>query len=52
MEKEVKYVWELPLTIYSVLQVNEVGVVPLGVSNKFSINEKNMWYTKRHVTHD
>ena len=52
MDKEVKYVWTLPLKIYSVRQVNEVGVVPLGVANKFSINEKRMRYTKRHITHD
>ena len=40
MGKEVKYSWYLPLTINLVHHIINAGVVPLGVEEKFSVNEK------------
>ena len=42
MDKEVKNGWLLPLTIDSVRHVKYASVVPLGVANKWSINEKGV----------
>ena len=43
--------WALPLIIESIFHIKYAGVVPLGVSEKLSINEKVERYTKRRVTH-
>ena len=52
MSKEIDHGWALPLTIESLQDVKNAGVVPLGVSEQFSINEKGERYFKRRVTHD
>ena len=44
--------WALPLTIDSIRHIKDVGVVPLGVAKKFSINKKEEHYTKILITHD
>ena len=49
--KKVEHGWSLLLTIDSVHHINNVVVVPLGVAEHFSINEKGGCYIKRHVTH-
>ena len=36
--KEVDHGWDLPLTIDSVCNINNLGFVLLGVAEKFSIN--------------
>ena len=38
--KEVEHIWALPLTIESIRRIKNAGVVPLGVSEQLSINEK------------
>ena len=42
----------MPLTIESLQSINNTGVVPLGVAEKFSINGKGKRYIKRRVTHE
>ena len=42
----------MPLTIDSLHHMENAGVVPLGVAENFSINDKGERYNKRHVTHD
>ena len=37
--KEIDHGWALPLTIESLQNIKNTGVVPLGVSEKFPINE-------------
>ena len=44
--------WALPLTIDSICHIKKLGVVPLGVAEKFTINKKLEHYTKIRVTHD
>ena len=52
ISKEIDHGWALPLTIESLQSIKHSGVVPLGVAEQFSINEKGERYIKRHVTHD
>ena len=52
MEKEVEHGWALPIKIDLVHHVKDMGVIPLGVFEKISINEKGYVYTKRRFTHD
>ena len=52
ISKEIDHGWALPLTIESLQSIKNAGVVPLGVAEKFSINEKGERYIKRRVTHD
>ena len=40
INKEIDHGWALPLTIESLQSIKHSGVVPLGVAEKFSINEK------------
>ena len=42
----------MPLRIDLIHHIKSVGVVPLGVTKKLSINEKGECYTKRRVTQD
>ena len=42
----------MSLTIYSIHHIKNLGVVPLGVAEKFSINKKGEHYSKRCVTHN
>ena len=51
ISKEIDYGWALPLTIDSLQNIKNVGVVPLGVAEQFSLNEKEERYIKRRVTH-
>ena len=46
MYKEVEHIWALPLTIESIYLIKNSGVVLLGVSEQFSINNKVERYTK------
>ena len=39
IDKEVEHFWALPLTIDSIRRIENAGVVPLGVEEKFSIND-------------
>ena len=50
--KDFDHGWALPLTIESLQNIKNVGVVPLGLAEQFSINEKGEHYVKRRVTHD
>ena len=50
--KEVDHGWALPLTIDSVHHIKNVGVIPLGISEKFSVNEKEEIYKKSRINHD
>ena len=50
--KEIDHVWELRLTIEYLQNIKYAGVVPLGVAEQLSINEKGERYIKRHVAHD
>ena len=52
ISKEIDHVWALPITIKSIKSIKNAGVVPLGVVEQFSINEKGEHYIKRCVTHD
>ena len=52
ISKDIDHGWSLPLTIEYLKSIKNAGVVPLGVAEKFSINEKGERYTKRRVTHD
>ena len=40
ISKEIDHGWALPLTIESLQSIKNAGVVPLGVAEKFSTNEK------------
>ena len=51
MGKKVDHGWYLPFGVYLVLHINNLGVVPLGVVEHFSINEKVGRYTDRLVIH-
>ena len=51
ISKEIDYGWALPLTIDSLQNIKNVGVVPLGVAEQLSLNEKEERYIKRRVTH-
>ena len=42
----------MPLAIESLQSIKNAEVVPLGVAEQFSINEKGERYIKRRVTHD
>ena len=50
IDKEVEQRWALLLTVESTHCIKNEGVVPLGVSEKLSINEKIEHYTKICVT--
>ena len=50
--KETDHLWAFPLTIESLQSIKNSGVIPLGVAEPFSINEKGERYIKRRVTHD
>ena len=50
--KKIEHRWVLPLTIDSICHIKKLGVVPLGVAEKFTINKKLEHYTKIRVTHD
>ena len=52
ISKEIDHGWALQLTIESLQILNNAGVVPLGVAEQFSINEKGERYIKRRVTPD
>ena len=52
ISKEIDHGWELLLIIESIQSIKNAGVVPLGVAEIFSINEKVEGYVKRGVTHD
>ena len=49
MGTEVEHGWSLPLTIYSFCHIINAGAIPIGVSERFSVNEKGERYTKIHV---
>ena len=51
ISKEIDHGWELPLTIESLQRIKNAGVMPLGVAEQFSINEKGERYIKISVTH-
>ena len=50
ISKEVDHVWAFPLTIGSVQNIKNTGVVPLGSAEQFSINKKGGCCIKRCVT--
>ena len=52
ISKEIDHGWALPFTIESLQRIKNAGVVPLGVAEQFSINEKGERYVKIRVTHD
>ena len=52
ISKDIDHVWELPLIIESLQNIQNAGVVTLRVAEQFSINENGESYIKRRVTHD
>ena len=52
ISKDIDHGWALPLTIKSLQNIRNAGVVPLWIVEKFSINEKGERYIKIRVTHD
>ena len=50
--KEIGHVWALLFTIEYLQNIKNAGVVPIGVAEKISINEKRERYIKRRVTHE
>ena len=52
IRKEIDHRWALPLTLEPLQNIQNVGVVPLGDAEQFSINEKGERYIKRRVTHE
>ena len=52
IRKEIDHGWALTLTIESLQNIKNAGVVTLGVAEQFSINEKGGYYIKERVTHD
>ena len=52
ISKEIDHGWALTLTIEYLQSIKNEGVVPLGVAEQFSINERGEPYIKRRVTHD
>ena len=52
MIKEIDHGWALPLTIESLQNIKNVGVVTIGVVEQLSMNEKGKRYIKTRVTHD
>ena len=52
MSKEIDHGWALPLTIEYLQSTKNAGVVPLGVAEQLSINDKGERYIKRRITHD
>ena len=51
ISKEIDHEWALPLTIESLQNIKNSVVVPLGVSEQFSINDKGERYIKRRMKH-
>ena len=52
ISKDIDHGWALPLTIEYLQSIKNAVVIPLGVSEQLSINEKGERYIKRRVTHD
>ena len=52
ISKDIDHGWALTLTIESLQKIKNAGVVPLGVAEQFSINEKLELNIKICVTHD
>ena len=52
ISKYIYHGWALPLTIESLQNIKNEGIVPLGVTEQLSINKKGGRYIKRRVTHD
>ena len=52
INKYIYHGWALPLTIESLQNIINVGVVTLGVAEQLSINEKGERYIKICVTHE
>ena len=50
--KEVQHGWVISLTIDLVCHIKNAGVVPLGVAEKLSVNEKGQSYKNMCTTHD
>jgi len=51
-DKEVKKGWLLPVTIESLTKIKHVNIIPLGIADQHSINEKGERIFKQRVTHD
>ena len=52
ISKLIDHGWTLLPTIKYLQNIKNAGIVPLGVAEKFSINEKGERYIKRRVTHE
>ena len=51
-EKEVSYGWMLPVTLESTKKIKGAGVIPVGVAQQLTINDKGKRKTKYRTTHD
>jgi len=51
-DKEVKRGWLLPVTVESLTKIKNVSIIPLGIADQYSINEKGERIFKQRVTHD
>ena len=52
ISKEIDHGWAFTFTIEPLQSIKNSGVVPLGVAEQLSINEKRERYIKSRVTHD
>lgn len=50
--KELKRGWQIPLPIPYLLELKGAGIIPMGVQDQHSINEKGERIPKPRVTHD
>lgn len=50
--KEVSKGWLLPVTVESLTKIKHVSIIPLGIADQYSINEKGERIFKQRVTHD
>jgi len=50
--KEVEKGWSIPITIKALKRIKNLVVIPLGVADQISINEKGQRIPKKRVTHD
>ena len=50
--KDIDHGWALTLTIESLQNIKNVGALPLGVAEQFSINKKGERYIKRRTNHN
>ena len=51
-DKEVSRGWLLPVTVESLPKIKGLSIIPLGIADQFSINDRGERIFKQRVTHD